>query len=51
MMMLTKSHRSDEAYERAATGQGNANKFTVVETGVDGITEARGEAAGARPSA
>ncbi|KAB5554929.1 snf2 family helicase ATPase [Coniochaeta sp. 2T2.1] len=32
--------RTDEAYERAATGQGNANKFTVVETGVDGITEA-----------
>ncbi|OIW28599.1 hypothetical protein CONLIGDRAFT_578119 [Coniochaeta ligniaria NRRL 30616] len=37
--------RSEEAYERAATGQGNANKFTVIETGADGITEARAEVA------
>lgn len=31
--------RSDEAYERAATGEGNADGYKVVETGADGITE------------
>ncbi|KAL2267156.1 hypothetical protein VTJ83DRAFT_4433 [Remersonia thermophila] len=32
--------RSDEAYERAAVGQGNAEGYTVIETGADGIKEA-----------
>jgi ATP-dependent DNA helicase len=32
--------RSDEAYERAAEGQGNADGYTVIETGANGITAA-----------
>ncbi|RYP03777.1 hypothetical protein DL764_004889 [Monosporascus ibericus] len=35
--------RSDEAYERAARGAGNAAGFQVVETAADGITQMRGE--------
>ncbi|KAK4641151.1 putative ATPase [Podospora bellae-mahoneyi] len=31
--------RSDEAYERAAAGEGNAGVYKVVETKADGITE------------
>ena len=31
--------RSDEAYERAATGAGNAAGFQVVETAADGIKQ------------
>ncbi|KAH6634985.1 SNF2 family N-terminal domain-containing protein [Chaetomium sp. MPI-SDFR-AT-0129] len=30
--------RSDEAYERAAVGEGNADGYTVIETGAGGIT-------------
>lgn len=33
------ANRSDEAYERAATGEGNADGYKVVETGANGITE------------
>ncbi|KAL2169092.1 hypothetical protein VTG60DRAFT_6514 [Thermothelomyces hinnuleus] len=32
--------RSDEAYERAAVGQGNATGYTVIETGANGIRTA-----------
>ncbi|KAL1836501.1 hypothetical protein VTJ49DRAFT_5059 [Mycothermus thermophilus] len=32
--------RSDEAYERAAVGEGNAEGYTVIETGAHGIKEA-----------
>ncbi|RYP60887.1 hypothetical protein DL769_007941 [Monosporascus sp. CRB-8-3] len=35
--------RSDEAYERAARGAGNAAGFQVVETAADGITQMKGE--------
>ncbi|KAK7753648.1 putative ATPase [Diatrype stigma] len=35
--------RSDEAYERAARGAGNADGFQVVETAADGITQMKGE--------
>lgn len=31
--------RSDEAYAQAASGQGDADAFKVIETGVNGITE------------
>ncbi|EFX05213.1 snf2 family helicase ATPase [Grosmannia clavigera kw1407] len=31
--------RSDEAYAQAASGQGDADAFRVIETGADGITE------------
>ena len=37
------SCRSDEAYERAARGAGNADGFQVVETAADGITQMKGE--------
>lgn len=33
------TYRSDEAYERAATGDGNADGYKVVETGADGIIQ------------
>jgi ATP-dependent DNA helicase len=32
--------RSDEAYERAAVGEGNADGYKVIETGANGITTA-----------
>ncbi|KAK4150158.1 SNF2 family N-terminal domain-containing protein [Chaetomidium leptoderma] len=32
--------RSDEAYERAAVGEGNADGYQVIETGANGITAA-----------
>ncbi|GAB1319283.1 Putative ATPase [Madurella fahalii] len=32
--------RSDEAYERAAVGEGNADGYKVIETGANGITAA-----------
>ncbi|KAK4169686.1 SNF2 family N-terminal domain-containing protein [Cladorrhinum sp. PSN259] len=32
--------RSDEAYEQAAEGQGNAEGYVAIETGADGITQA-----------
>ncbi|KAK4227191.1 SNF2 family N-terminal domain-containing protein [Podospora fimiseda] len=32
--------RSDEAYEKAAEGQGNAEGYVAIETGADGITHA-----------
>lgn len=32
--------RSDEAYERAAVGEGNADAYTVIETGANGIKTA-----------
>ncbi|KAK4199216.1 putative ATP-dependent helicase [Triangularia verruculosa] len=32
--------RSDEAYDKAAAGEGNAGAYKVVETGADGITDA-----------
>ncbi|KXJ85825.1 SNF2 family DNA-dependent ATPase [Microdochium bolleyi] len=35
--------RSDEAYERAARGAGNAAGFQVVETAADGIKQMKGE--------
>ncbi|KAI1412262.1 SNF2 family N-terminal domain-containing protein [Hypoxylon sp. FL1857] len=35
--------RSDEAFERAASGAGNAAGFQVVETAADGITQMKGE--------
>lgn len=31
--------RSDAAYDRAATGLGNADGYKVIETGVNGIAE------------
>lgn len=34
--------RSDDAYERAATGAGNAAGFQVVETAADGIKQMKG---------
>ncbi|KAI0478587.1 SNF2 family N-terminal domain-containing protein [Xylariaceae sp. FL0804] len=34
--------RSDEAFDRAASGAGNAAGFQVVETGADGITQMNG---------
>ncbi|KKA28994.1 hypothetical protein TD95_004146 [Thielaviopsis punctulata] len=34
--------RSNEAYERAAAGSGNAAGFTVVETGTNGVVEIKG---------
>ncbi|KAL5594127.1 hypothetical protein BROUX41_001173 [Berkeleyomyces rouxiae] len=37
--VATLCDRSDEAYEKAATGSGNADAFTVVETGVNGIRQ------------
>lgn len=35
--------RSDEAYERAAIGDGNADGYKVIETGANGITTAGGK--------
>ncbi|KAL2020451.1 hypothetical protein VTK56DRAFT_8417 [Thermocarpiscus australiensis] len=35
--------RSDEAYERAAVGEGNADGYKVIETGANGITAPRKE--------
>jgi hypothetical protein len=35
---LMSYYRSDDAYNRAAMGDGNADGYTVVETGVNGIT-------------
>jgi ATP-dependent DNA helicase len=39
-------YRSDEAYNRAAKGEGNAAGFEVVETGANGVTRAGGSESG-----
>ena len=38
--LKTLCDRSDEAYARAATGEGNADAYKVIETGANGIVAA-----------
>jgi hypothetical protein len=43
LIMTNDRSRSDEAYERAASGAGNAEGFQVVDTAADGITQIRAD--------